>query len=585
MPAGACKQGLSNFRRIVTVHEHSQIWLLFRQPILSIKGDLSKVHHPSIFKLTIDQLPSTCFIKNSENTTCPAISAASDLDQLKQLFYEGAHMVAVYEDAENRKGFKGVIDWQGFLQCLEISVQVSAARMDSLLQSSYDAVCMIDEAGKVIFWNSQAENLYGIKAADIAGKDIRQFFDNLIVTEVLKNNVPVLGAFHQPRPGTYVLINAYPVRLHNRVIGSVSVEKDITAMVLLNRELIKANKRASFLEKEILKIGQDDNPFAEICGRSENFREVLAMARKVAATDAVVLLQGESGTGKEVLARALHRGGPRRDKPFIPINCGAIPYHLFESELFGYEGGAFTGAEKKGKPGKFALAHGGTLFLDEISELNPDFQVKLLRVLQDQVYYPVGGTKPCSVDVRIIAATNKDLVKLVEEGRFREDLYYRLNVVSIYIPPLRERKKDIPELAYYFLAEFAAAYQKKVSDIDPAVMTFFLRYQWPGNVRELRNIIERMVVLTEGDCLTMETLPPELKRNKANFQNLLTSARSLSETKSILERELIVDTLTECGGNKSRAAMRLGVPRSSLYYRIKKLGIREEEYLRSDAGY
>ncbi len=546
---------------------------------------MSKVHHPSIFKLTLNQLPSTYFLEGSENTACPAISAASDLGRLKQFFFEGAEMVAVYEDVENRKGFKGVIDRQGFLQFLVTSVQVADARMDSLLQSSYDAVCMIDEAGNVIFWNSQAENLYGIKAADIAGKDIRQFFDNLIVTEVLKSKVPVLGAFHQPRPGTYVLINAYPVLLHNRVIGSVSVEKDITDMVLLNRELVKANKRASFLEKEMLKIGQDSNPFAEIRGRSDNFREVLAMARKVAATDAVVLLHGESGTGKEILARALHRGGPRKDKPFIPINCGAIPYHLFESELFGYEGGAFTGAEKKGKPGKFALAHGGTLFLDEISELNLDLQVKLLRVLQEQVYYPVGGTKPCSVDVRIIAATNKDLAQLVEEGRFREDLYYRLNVVSLHLPPLRERKKDIPELAYYFLAEFAAAYQKKVSDIDPAVMTFFLRYHWPGNVRELRNIIERMVVLTEGDCLTMETMPPELKHNKANFRDLLTSARSLSESKCILEKELIVNTLAECGGNKARAALRLGVPRSSLYYRIKKLGIQEQEYLQPDGGY
>lgn len=537
------------------------------------------MHEPCTFKIKAGNLPAKCFAAGEEeDPACPVIASDSDLELLLNLFGEDAEKVAVYDHPESRSGYRGAICRRGLFQFLEKSLRVAEVRMQSLLQSSDDAVCMVDEQESVVIWNRQAEELYGIRKEDILGKDIHLFFENLVVTKVLKSKVPVRGSFHQPRIGTYVMINSHPVMLRDRVIGSVSVERDITNMVMLNRELVKANRRAEFLEEEMAKIGQEDSPFAEICGRSDNFREVIAVAIKVAATDAVVLIHGESGTGKEVMAKALHQGGPRKDKPFIPLNCGAIPYHLFESELFGYEGGAFTGAEKKGKPGKFALAHGGTLFLDEISELNPDLQVKLLRVLQEQVYYPVGGSKPCRVDVRIIVATNRDLSRLVEEGRFRRDLFYRLNVVAIDIPPLRERKKDIPELAYLFLAELSAAYQKKVCDIDPAVMTFFLRYHWPGNIRELRNVVERMVVLTEGNCLTVETLPPELKWGKANIRGGFPSDSSLEEATSSLERNLIVSTLAGCGGNKAKAASRLGVPRSSLYYRIKKLGITAQDY-------
>lgn len=508
------------------------------------------------------------------------VSFESSLDELLILFSEGVDRFAVYERPEKKSGYRGMVTGRALAGFLGLNLQVSQARLQSLLQSSNDAVCMIDEHGKVVFWNNQAENLYEIKARDIVNHDIRLFFDNLVVTEVVKTKKPVLGSFHKPRPGTYVLINVYPVMMGEKVIGSVSVEKDVTSMINLNRELDQARKRADSLEGEMAKISLVSSPFAEICGRSENFRAVIDTAKKVASTDAAVLIYGESGTGKEVLARALHRGGPRQAKPFIAINCGAIPHNLFESELFGYEGGAFTGAEKKGKPGKFTLAHGGTLFLDEISELSLDLQVKLLRVLQEQVFYPVGGTSPKRVDVRIIVATNQNLAQLVEEGRFREDLYYRLNVVHLEIPPLRERKTDIPELAYLFLAEHAAAYNKNVADIDPAVMAYFLRYHWPGNIRELRNMVERMVVLSEGDTLTTHTLPPELKKIPEKLSTIISSGRSLAKATSDLERELIISTLAQYGGNKAKAAAKLGVPRSSLYYRLQKLGISEQDYLK-----
>lgn len=539
------------------------------------------MQEPWFFNLPVKDLPGECLVSAGEDLGCPAISGERGLNSLFPLFSAGAEKVNVYDNPESRSGFKGIIGRSGFLLFLQAGMQAVAARMHSILQSSNDAICMVDEKEVVIIWNRQAEILYGIKEQEITGKDIHLFFDNLVLTKVLQSKTPVLGSYHQPWPGTHVLINSYPVLLNGRVIGSVSVERDITNMVTLNRDLVKAIKRADFLEEEIAKLGQGGDPFAEIYGRSDNFREMLVVARKVAATDAVVLISGASGTGKEILAQALHRAGLRRDKPFIAINCGAIPYHLFESELFGYEGGAFTGAEKKGKPGKFALAHGGSLFLDEISELNPALQVKLLRVLQEQVYYPVGGTRPCRVDVRIIAATNRDLAKLVEEGRFREDLYYRLNVVNIKLPSLQERKNDIPELAYLFLAEFSSVYKKEVKDIDPAVMTLFLRYHWPGNIRELRNVLERMTVLSDGDCLTTDMLPPEVRWSKAESSAENLPGGVLEEATGALERKLILTALAQCGGNKAQAAKKLGLPRSSLYYRIKNLGISVQDYLPS----
>ena len=502
------------------------------------------------------------------------VSAHAGLEEVLAAFRAGAKKVGV---RGHSKKLLGVIEWDALVAHLNETFQVTGARLQSILDSSFDAMCMIDERERVIIWNEQAENLYGIKKKEILGKAITLFFTNLVVTKVLRDRVPVTGAYHQPCPGTYVIINAYPVLLNGKVIGSISVERDITSMVVLNRELIKANNRADTLKEKIEKINHTGDPFQEIYGRSERFRELLRLAKKVAATDAAVLLYGESGTGKEVIARALHKGGSRRDKPFVPINCGAIPYSLFESELFGYEGGAFTGAEKSGKPGKFALAHGGTLFLDEISELHPDLQVKLLRVLQDQLYFPVGGSAPRQVDTRIIAATNQNLEQLVRAGKFRKDLYYRLNVVTLKIPPLRERKHDIPELAYLFLAEFSVQYQKTIKDIDANVMTFLLRYQWHGNIRELRNVIERMVVLTEGNCLTMETMPPELRQQWQAMQEELPGSQ-LERIKGYLERDLILQTLLDLHGNKAKAAAYLGLPRSTLYYRMKKLGITRRDY-------
>jgi two-component system response regulator HydG len=278
------------------------------------------------------------------------------------------------------------------------------------------------------------------------------------------------------------------------------------------------------------------------------------------------MIQGESGTGKELVARAIHQQGPRKEKPFVVINCSAYPATLLESELFGHEKGAFTGAIRQ-KSGRFEQAHGGTVFLDEIGEISPSGQIKLLRVLQTQRFERLGGEQTLSVDVRVLAATNKDLLQEVKNGRFREDLFYRLNVIPIHLPPLRKRRNDIPLLARHFLRHFAAEQGKEIKEFSPEAMRLILDYSWPGNVRELENSIEHASVLAKGGQIEVSDMPAVLHTAAAIAQTdrLPTMAEN--------ERELLRQVLEECGWNKKQAAHRLGISRNTLYVKLKKYQI------------
>jgi DNA-binding NtrC family response regulator len=317
--------------------------------------------------------------------------------------------------------------------------------------------------------------------------------------------------------------------------------------------------------------------FKNIIARSAKMQEALAVVDRVAPTNSTVLLGGESGVGKDLIARAIHQHSRRSSGPFIKINCAAIPENLLESELFGYEKGAFTGAVSA-KPGKFELADKGTIFLDEIGDVPPSIQVKLLRVLQEREFERLGGTKTLKVDVRLVAATNRDLRAALEQGSFREDLYYRLNVVPINIPPLREHKEDIPDLVHYFIERFAAEAGKNVSGITPAAMKKLMEFHWPGNVRELENIIERAVALTsrqqieESDVrldLSPSTTPKELTSSGAPFPP---EGMTLEQ----FEDEIIQEALRRAHGNKSHAARLLGLSRNALRYRLSKIGVADE---------
>ena len=309
--------------------------------------------------------------------------------------------------------------------------------------------------------------------------------------------------------------------------------------------------------------------FDKIIGRSQAMMKIFRRIKQVAPSKATVLIQGESGTGKELIASAIHYNSPRKNKPFIKINCGALSPTLLESELFGHEKGAFTDAYKQ-KQGRFELANEGTIFLDEVSETTREFQVKLLRVLQEQEFERVGGTRTIKVDVRVITATNKNLEECVKEGRFREDLFYRLNVIQINVVPLRDRTEDIPLLVNAILQEFCQEYGKEMLEVSPKVMSIFQQYHWPGNVRQLRNVIEGLVVMATSREITPKNLPEEIRRevDRGRFLKIKTGS-----TLKDAERELIKATLLDVNGNKARAARMLGLGRKTLYRKLQEYEI------------
>jgi DNA-binding NtrC family response regulator len=328
--------------------------------------------------------------------------------------------------------------------------------------------------------------------------------------------------------------------------------------------------RALQMENLILRqeLSQRPAAFSNIIGSSEPMQRVFSVMEKVIPSKSNILITGDSGTGKGLVAQAIHEAGPRRDKPFICINCGAIPENLLESELFGHKKGSFTSAVDD-KKGLITMAHGGTLFLDEVGELPAALQVKLLHVIQTRELTPVGDTRVITVDVRIIAATNADLMQRVKEGRFREDLYYRLNVIEINMPALRERSDDIPVLIKHYLDVFAKEAGKNLKDIDYEAMQALLAYDWPGNIRELRNTMERAVVLADGDLITIHDLPDKFRT--LDVEGVSTS--SLRQALDNFEREYIKRSLTENKGNKETAANKLGIDLATLYRKLKKLRI------------
>jgi len=329
------------------------------------------------------------------------------------------------------------------------------------------------------------------------------------------------------------------------------------------------------LSREYRRLSREMAGQDELIGQSRQVRELRDQIAKVAPTEGWVLITGENGTGKEVVARMVHRGSHRADRPFVSVNCAAIPEELIESELFGHEKGAFTGAVDR-KQGKFDMADGGTLFLDEIADMSLRTQSKILRILQEQQFERVGGTSPIKVDVRVIAATNKDLDAAIKEGTFREDLYYRLNVVPLYLPPLRERKEDIPLFVDHFLKDFCARSRLKQKKMNKRALQAFLHYSWPGNVRELKNVIERMVILSGGGELSVKDLPPALTSGGGAPATSAYDLPTLKEARSAFEKQYIMRKLIENDHNVSRTAEQIGVERSSLHRKIKSYGIDDE---------
>lgn len=332
---------------------------------------------------------------------------------------------------------------------------------------------------------------------------------------------------------------------------------------LSTRELVMQHRQ---MQEEL----EQQKRFQNIIGKSSEMQRIFELVKQVAPTKASVLITGESGVGKELIADALHNASNRKEKPFVRVHCAALSESLLESELFGHEKGAFTGAVSR-KRGRFELAHGGSIFLDEIGEINQSVQIKILRVLQEKRFERVGGEETLEVDVRIVSATNRDLKEAIEEGRFREDLYYRLNVVNIHIPPLRERKDDIPLLTSAFIKEFAQENEKPVEGIDPKARAALYNHSWPGNIRELRNSIESAVVMCKGTIITPDDLPPSITRESDDDYIRISVGSTLADA----EREIIRSTLAAQNGNKSRAAEVLGIGRKTLHRKVDDYGLRE----------
>jgi PAS domain S-box-containing protein len=316
-----------------------------------------------------------------------------------------------------------------------------------IIENIQEAICVIDEKGIVVIWNEPAEKLYQLPRQEIIGKYLGEFFPNAIDLKVLESKKPVTNVYHSPREGTHIIISAAPILIGDKCIGVVSTDKDISEIRRVSLELEKATEKLNLLKGQIERL--TGSSWGGIIGKSKLIQDTIEIAKRAAESKVAILITGESGTGKEVFARAIHAHSGLQGS-FVPVNCSAIPKELFESEFFGYEPGAFTGAHRRGKKGLFELAHEGTLFLDEIADLPMFMQSKLLRALEEKKIKKVGGEKPINVNVRIVSATNRDLPHLVEEGKFRDDLFYRLNVIHLKLPPLRDRPEDIISLLKFF---------------------------------------------------------------------------------------------------------------------------------------
>ncbi|MCZ2260291.1 sigma 54-interacting transcriptional regulator [Sporosarcina sp. G11-34] len=478
----------------------------------------------------------------------------------------------------------GFINYETLSKTLLFNHKRLQAYIHTILDTINESCTVIDHEGKVVFWTKGAEEIFSVSESEIIGKPITDFFsaDRLEILNTLKTGKSVTHSQHQARKDLVVMINSNPVYFNKEIIGAVVSETDITSQIRLNNELFHASEKIFHLEEEVRKSLPEDNPFNYIRGSSPALKEALNITSKASTTNASVLIYGESGVGKELFAKAIHNLRETPDAPFVAINCGAIPSGLFESEIFGYEKGAFSGADQKGKKGKVELARNGTLFLDEIGEMPLEMQVKILRLLQEKRFFAVGGTKEIEVDFRVVAATNRDLKELVDEGKFREDLYYRLNVVNFTVPPLRERPEDIIELTHYFLHEISIKYNKPIHGISQTVMQNLLQHKWPGNIRELKNVMERLVVFSENGEIQHTHLPSELNQTNqtsgevndpSSFPSQQDDDRSLKDRIQEYEKQILVQELEKADGNKLLCAKNLKITRATLYNRLNRLGI------------
>ena len=437
----------------------------------------------------------------------------------------------------------------------------SAGERDVILDSINDGVFTVDDRWRITSFNRAAERITGVKREQAIGKPCCEVFRASIcesacaLRETLGTGRPIFNR-------TIYILDARGERVPVSI--STAVFRDAEGNVIGGVETFRDLTLIEDLRKELA----DTHGFGEIVGRSRAMRQVFELLPRIAESDSSVLIEGPSGTGKELFARAIHDLSPRRKKRFVAVNCAALPDTLLESELFGYKAGAFTDA-RTDKPGRFAMADGGTLFLDEIGDVSTAMQSRLLRVLQERVYEPLGGVEPIKTDVRLIAATNKDMAELVKTGTFREDLFYRINVVRLKLPPLRDRREDIPLLIDHFVAKFNRLQSRDVAGLSDEALALLMEYDYPGNVREMENIIEHAFVICRGALIEPSHLPPALCGTSSGSA----TGNFAGMTLQAVERMMIADALRRNDGNRTAAARQLGINPSTLFRKLRSLDI------------
>lgn len=439
--------------------------------------------------------------------------------------------------------------------------RASVSPTDAILESISDGVFTVDAGWRITSFNRAAEKITGVPRREAVGRTCSDVFRSSMcekecaLRRTMKTGKPIIG-----RSG--YIVNAAGRRIPISV--STAVFRDRRGRAAGGAETFRDLSDVEALRREL----EGKYQLGDMSSRSPLMQRIFEVLPAIAASPSTVLIQGETGTGKEFAARTIHELSPRRSRPFVAVNCGALPDTLLESEIFGYKAGAFTGADKD-KPGRLALAEGGTIFFDEIGEVSAAFQVRLLRVLQERTYEPLGATRSVSADIRVLAASNKDLAVLVKEGRFREDLFYRVNVIRLELPPLRRRKEDIPLLVDRFIERFNRLQGKSVNGVDGEALSLLMAREWPGNIRELENIIERAFVLCGDGPIRVAHLPDDfaLETRRADQPS------DLRASHKALDAQAIRASIEKAKGNRTAAAKALGIHKTTLFRRIKRLGL------------
>lgn len=491
--------------------------------------------------------------------------------------------VSCKEDSIN--GQKAVIDLCNFitkdmatnnsvLSKIDDIIEENTIAYEQIVENIPVGILVIDIDGYITAMNDYALKIIDKKANDVIGRYVKDILPATDLTNIVLSKERKVGVT-QYINNRLVITSKSPIFSNDKVIGALGVFQAVDELKDIVKKLEESEEELNYYKEELKRHTELVSSFDSIIGCSSSLKDCLVIAQKASQSTSTVLIRGESGTGKEVIAKAIHNNSIRKDMPFVRVNCAAIPENLLESELFGYEKGAFTGAIKS-KPGKFNIANGGTIFLDEIGDMPLSMQVKLLRVLQEREFESVGGLTTQTVDVRIIAATNRNLEKMIEQGNFREDLYYRLNVISIMLPPLRQRKEDINLLAEHFIHKISNKLNKNVSGIDNKSLIHLQEYHWPGNIRELENIIERAINMCDGTIITEKDLPFYIVSTNPERSDLINLKNGELQPLEYYEKEIITLAMKKYK-SYNKAGKALGITHRTVALKCKKYNISTED--------